>query len=63
MGYNVHARYLDEGWMYIGMYDNGQQVHKGETIEFSNVEDVIKDCPELDEEFGINELILEKELW
>ena len=57
MGYNVHARYLDEGWMYIGMYD------KGETIEFSNVEDVIKECPELDEEFGINELTLEKELW
>ena len=57
MGYNVHARYLDEGWMYIGMYD------KGETIEFSNVEDVSKECPELDEEFGINELTLEKELW
>lgn len=55
MGYDVHARYLDEGWNYIGMYDNG------ETTDFSDVEDVIKECPELDEEFGIREMIEENE--
>lgn len=62
MGYDVHARYLDEGWRYIGMYDNG------EVTEFSNedymrlegwVEDVIKECPELDEEFDIRGMIEE----
>jgi|SRR5210317_676970 len=53
MGYDVHARYLDEGWMYIGMYDNG------ETIDFNNVEDVISECPELDEEFDIRDMIEE----
>ena len=53
MGYDVHARYLDEGWMYIGMYDNG------ETIDFSNVEDVISECPELSDEFDIRTTIEE----
>ena len=50
MGFEVHARYLDEGWMYIGEYDsNGDHVH------FDHVEDVVTECPELDEEFGISE--------
>ena len=50
MGFEVNARYLDEGWMYIGEYDsNGDHVH------FDHVEDVVTECPELDEEFGISE--------
>jgi len=54
MGYDVHARYLDEGWNYIGMYNNG------ETTDFSDVEDGIKECPELDEEFDIRGMIEEQ---
>ena len=53
MGYDVHARYLDEGWTYIGMYDNG------EVTRFINIEDVIKECPELYEEFDIRGMIEE----
>ena len=53
MGYDVSARYLDEGWMYIGMYNNG------ETTDFNNVEDVISECPELDEEFDIRDMVEE----
>ena len=50
MGFNVEARYLDEGWMYIGIYDSN-----GEGVHFDTVEDVVKKCPELDYEFGISE--------
>jgi len=52
MGFIVTARYLDEGWMYIGEYNsNGEHVH------FDNVEDVVTEYPELDYEFDIGETI------
>ena len=53
MGFEVNARYLDEGWGYIGEYVNGDDWCT------NDVESVAEHYPELDEEFGISELIAE----
>ena len=55
MGFEVNARYLDEGWMYIGEYDNG------EDWMTDNVEGVVDTRPELDYEFDISEYLEEYE--
>jgi hypothetical protein len=52
MGFEVTARYLDEGWMYIGEYNSD-----GDHVHFDNVEDVVTEYEELDYEFGISEQI------
>jgi hypothetical protein len=52
MGFIVNARYLDEGWMYIGEYNSD-----GNHVQFDNVEDVVTEYPELDYEFGIGVMI------
>ena len=53
MGFEVTARYLDEGWGYIGEYVSGDDWCIGD------VESVAEHYPELDEEFGISERITE----
>jgi len=53
MGFEVTARYLDEGWGYIGEYVNGDDWCT------DDVESVAEHYPELDEEFGISERIAE----
>ena len=53
MGYEINARYLDEGWGYIGEYTDGDDWSSFE------VESVVEDYPELDYEFGISERIAE----
>jgi len=60
MGFEVTARYLDEGWMYIGEYTGGF-AHMTEPNDYcvDDVEKVITEYPELDEEFGISEMIAE----
>jgi hypothetical protein len=56
MGFEFTARYLDEGWFYIGEYNSwGNHVH------FNNVDDVIKEYPELDYEFFISDTVYEME--
>ena len=55
MGFEVTARYLDEGWMYIGEYTEGND------WSIDDVESVAEHYPELDEEFGISERIAEYE--
>ena len=52
MGFEVTARYLDEGWMYIGEYNSD-----GDHVHFDKVEDVVTEYEELDYEFGISEQI------
>ena len=49
MGFGVNARYLDEGWMYIGEYIDGHD------WSIDDVESVVEHHPELDEEFGISD--------
>ena len=53
MGFEVNARYLDEGWLYVGEYIDG--------VDWctNNVESVVNDNPELDEEFSISEHMAE----
>ncbi len=53
MGFEVNARYLDEGWMYIGEYTDGDDWSSFE------VESVIDDYPDLDLEFGIGDRMAE----
>ena len=53
MGFEVNARYLDEGWEYIGEYNDGDDWCT------TDVESVVEDYPELDFEFGIGERIAE----
>ena len=55
MGFEVTARYLDEGWGYIGEYTEGNDWC------IDDVESVAEHYPELDEEFGISERIAEYE--
>jgi len=55
MGFEVNARYLDEGWMYIGEYVDGDD------WATDDVESVVTERPELDEEFGISDTIQEME--
>jgi len=55
MGFDVHARYLDEGWMYVGEYtDEGGWF----TEDFDTLADV---RPDLDDEFGISEMMQEEQ--
>ena len=54
MGFDVHARYLDEGWMYVGEYDNEGGWF---TEDFDTLADV---GPDLDDEFGISEMMQEE---
>ena len=51
MGFEVTARYLDEGWGYIGEYTDGDDWVS------TDVESVVDDYPDLDHEFGISERI------
>ena len=53
MGFEVTARYLDEGWGYIGEYTDGDDWCT------TDVESVVEDYPELDDEFGISEYLAE----
>ena len=54
MGFDVHARYLDEGWMYVGEYDDEGGWF---TEDFDTLADV---RPDLDDEFGITEMMQEE---
>ena len=53
MGFEVNARYLDEGWGYIGEYTDGDD------WSTTDVESVVEDYPDLDLEFGIGKRIAE----
>jgi len=53
MGFEINARYLDEGWGYIGEYTDGDDWVS------TDVESVVEDYPDLDLEFGIGERIAE----
>lgn len=55
MGFEVNARYLDEGWLYVGEYIDGNDWSTGD------VESVVTEYPELDLEFGISEHIIDAE--
>ena len=57
MGYEINARYLDEGWGYIGEYTDGDD------WSTTDVESVVEDYPELDYEFNISECIAEYALY
>ena len=57
MGFEVNARYLDEGWGYIGEYNDGDD------WSTTDVESVVEDYPELDYEFNISECIAEYALY
>ena len=54
MGFDVHARYLDEGWMYVGEYVDG---FDWSTADIESIGEV---RPELDDEFGITEMMQEE---
>ena len=54
MGYEINARYLDEGWMYIGEYVDGDD------WSTADIESIGEVRPELDEEFGITEMMQEE---
>ena len=64
MGFEINARYLDEGWGYIGEYTGGF-AHKMESGDWhtTDVESVVTEYPELDYEFGISECIAEYALY
>ena len=55
MGYQVNAQYLDEGWMYVGEYVDGDD---WSTTDVDNIGEV---RPELDDEFDISMSIKEME--
>lgn len=54
MGFDVTARYFDEGWMFIGEYNNGDD------WVTDDVDSVVEHYPELDEEFGISQMLEEE---
>jgi len=54
MGYEINARYLDEGWMYVGEYVDGFD------WSTADVESIGELRPELDDEFGISEMMQEE---
>jgi len=54
MGYEINARYLDEGWMYVGEYVDGFD------WSTADVESIGEVRPELDDEFGISEMMQEE---
>jgi len=53
MGFEVSARYLDEGWLYIGEYIDGYDWSTGD------VESIGTEYPDLDLEFGISDRMAE----
>ena len=53
MGFEVSARYLDEGWLYVGEYIDGYDWSTGD------VESIGTEYPDLDLEFGISDRIAE----
>jgi hypothetical protein len=55
MGFEVNARYLDEGWMYVGEYIDGND------WTTDDVESVVTEYPDLDLEFGISEHMIDAE--
>ena len=59
MGFEIDARYFDEGWMYIGWFlqEDGQLLDYCE----SDIDLAIATHPELDEEFGVTKLNQEYE--
>ena len=57
MGFEINARYLDEGWGYIGEYTDGDDWCT------TDVESVVEDYPELDFEFSISEHIADNALY
>ena len=52
MGFEIDAKYLDEGWMYIGWFlqEDGQLMDYTE----SDIDLAVSKHPQLDEEFGIS---------
>jgi len=54
MGYEINARYLDEGWMYIGEYVDGDD------WSTTDIESIGEVRPDLDDEFGISEMMQEE---
>lgn len=60
LGFEVSARYLDEGWMYIGEFTGGSDTQPfAQDWCTDDVESVIANYPELDYEFGIGEMLEE----
>ena len=60
MGFEVTARYLDEGWGYIGEFTGGSDTQPfAQDWYTDDVESVIANYPELDYEFGIGERMKE----
>ena len=59
MGFDINAQYFDEGWLFIGQFtaDDGV-VDDFCTGDVKNVRD---SYPELDEEFGISEMLKEEQ--
>ena len=53
IGFEVDARYLDEGWGYIGEYVNGDDWSTEDVDNISCIR------PELDDEFGISQMVEE----
>ena len=58
MDFDIDARYFDEGWLFIGQFT----ADDGVVDDFctSDVENVRDSYPELDEEFGISEMLEEE---
>jgi hypothetical protein len=54
MGYEINARYLDEGWMYVGEYVDGDDWSTDDIESISEVR------PELADEFDISEMMQEE---
>lgn len=60
MGFDIDARYFDEGWGYIGQF----YAQDGKIDDYcrSDIEEAIKQLPELDETFGVSEQLAEMEM-
>ena len=54
MGYEIDAKYLDEGWMYVGEYVDGDDWSTDDIESISEVR------PELADEFDISEMMQEE---
>jgi hypothetical protein len=58
MGFDINAQYFDEGWLFIGQFTADDGVV--DDFYTSDVENVRDSYPELDEEFGISEMLEEE---
>ena len=60
LGFEVSARYLDEGWGYVGEFTGGY-AHQPFAQDWctDDVGSVIANYPELDDEFGISQMMEE----